>query len=223
MPESARQRGRASRTVWIDIGSPSCLSKPVIERGDGRIAADSTRGSRGGEQHQLYGTDLFAAVLYGTPVSLPGSALFEPGACKPGCAVRNIDIAPHAIDFGYAIRVRASRVGHCLGFCRVRCRPPRQCHFTRGRDRSRGVCRPPSIRNGPVLGSADSETTAKHPGGTPMTTQLATVPESDAGVRWREWQARGAENDRRTSRRMRTLMVLIGAAFVVWWSFVQLA
>ncbi len=56
-----------------------------------------------------------------------------------------------------------------------------------------------------------------------MTTQLATVPESDADVRWRKWQARGAENDRRTSRRMRTLMVLIGAVFVVWWSFVQLA
>jgi len=29
-----------------------------------------------------------------------------------------------------------------------------------------------------------------------MTTQLATVPESDADVRWRKWQARGAENDR---------------------------
>jgi hypothetical protein len=48
VPESARQRGHASRTVWIDIGSPSCISKPVNERGDGRIAADSTRGSRWG-------------------------------------------------------------------------------------------------------------------------------------------------------------------------------
>jgi hypothetical protein len=55
-----------------------------------------------------------------------------------------------------------------------------------------------------------------------MTTQLATVPESDADVRWREWQARGAENDRRTSTRMRILMVVIVAAFVIW-SVVQLA
>jgi hypothetical protein len=55
-----------------------------------------------------------------------------------------------------------------------------------------------------------------------MTTQLATVPESDADVRWRVWQARGAENDRRTARRMRALMVAIAAAFVIWW-VVQLA
>jgi hypothetical protein len=55
-----------------------------------------------------------------------------------------------------------------------------------------------------------------------MTTQLATVPESDADVRWRKWQARGAENDRRTARRMRALMVVIVAALVIW-SVVQLA
>jgi hypothetical protein len=55
-----------------------------------------------------------------------------------------------------------------------------------------------------------------------MTTQLATVPESAADVRWREWQARGAENDRRTARRMRALMVVIVAAFVLW-SVVELA
>jgi hypothetical protein len=54
-----------------------------------------------------------------------------------------------------------------------------------------------------------------------MTTQLAKVPESDADIRWREWQARGAENDRRTSRTMRRLMVVIAAAFVIW-SLVQL-
>src|SRR5687767_4755222 len=110
VPESARQRGHASRTVCIAIGSPSCISKPVNERGDGRIAADSTRGSRWGEQHQLYGTDLFAAVLYGTLGVLARFRAFRAGACKPGCAVGNIDIAPHSIDFGYAIRVRASRV-----------------------------------------------------------------------------------------------------------------
>jgi hypothetical protein len=50
-----------------------------------------------------------------------------------------------------------------------------------------------------------------------MTTQVATVPDSDADVRWREWQARGAENDRRTAARMRTLlMLLIVGAAAIW-------
>ena len=55
-----------------------------------------------------------------------------------------------------------------------------------------------------------------------MTTQLATVPDGAADIRWREWQARGAENDRQTTMRMRRLMVLIATAFGIW-LFVLLA
>ena len=51
-----------------------------------------------------------------------------------------------------------------------------------------------------------------------MTTLIALVPDSEADVRWREWQARGAESDRRTATRMRTLVLLIAATLVIWLS-----
>lgn len=53
-----------------------------------------------------------------------------------------------------------------------------------------------------------------------MTTQLATVLESDADVRWREWKARGAESDRRLAKRMRRLMLVVAAALVTWFAVV---
>ena len=49
-----------------------------------------------------------------------------------------------------------------------------------------------------------------------MTTQVAIVPETEAEIRWRNWEARGAEGDRRMAKRMRALMLLIAAGFVVW-------
>lgn len=50
-----------------------------------------------------------------------------------------------------------------------------------------------------------------------MTMQLATVlEESEADIRWREWQDRGAASDRRTAKRMRTLMLVVAAALVTW-------
>jgi hypothetical protein len=55
-----------------------------------------------------------------------------------------------------------------------------------------------------------------------MTDQAATVADPEAELRWRKWQARGAEGDRRTAKRMRGLMILIAAAFLVWF-VVQLA
>jgi hypothetical protein len=55
-----------------------------------------------------------------------------------------------------------------------------------------------------------------------MTDQAAIVADPEAELRWRNWQARGAEGDRRTAKRMRALMVLIAAAFLVW-LVVQLA
>ncbi len=54
-----------------------------------------------------------------------------------------------------------------------------------------------------------------------MTNLVATIAESDADIRWRTWQARGAESDRRTATRMRKLMLLIIAALVISF-FVQL-
>jgi hypothetical protein len=45
-------------------------------------------------------------------------------------------------------------------------------------------------------------------------TPVAIVPDADA--RWHAWQLRGAEEDRRMAKRMRGLMLLVAAGFVVW-------
>jgi hypothetical protein len=42
------------------------------------------------------------------------------------------------------------------------------------------------------------------------------ITDVEADIRWREWQARGAASDRRTAARMRTVMLLIVVALVVW-------
>ena len=55
-----------------------------------------------------------------------------------------------------------------------------------------------------------------------MTDQAAIVADTEADVRWRAWQARGAEGDRRTAKRMRGLTLLIAAGLFVWF-VVQLA
>jgi hypothetical protein len=49
-----------------------------------------------------------------------------------------------------------------------------------------------------------------------MTTHSAVITDVEADIRWREWQARGAASDRRTAARMRTVMLLIVVALVVW-------
>ena len=49
-----------------------------------------------------------------------------------------------------------------------------------------------------------------------MTDLAAAVADPEAELRWLNWQARGAESDRRTARRMRGLMIFIAAVFVVW-------
>jgi hypothetical protein len=53
-------------------------------------------------------------------------------------------------------------------------------------------------------------------GGTPMTNLVATLPDPEADIRWRDWQARGDESDRRTTTRMRRLMLVIATALAVW-------
>lgn len=54
-----------------------------------------------------------------------------------------------------------------------------------------------------------------------MTNHTAVIPDVEADIRWRDWQARGDASDRRTAARMRTLMFLMVAALIVW-SIVQL-
>ena len=50
-----------------------------------------------------------------------------------------------------------------------------------------------------------------------MTDHTALViPDVQADIRWRDWQTRGAANDRRTAARMRYMMLIIVAALVVW-------
>ena len=49
-----------------------------------------------------------------------------------------------------------------------------------------------------------------------MTIHTAVIPDADAEIRWRDWQARGAASDRRTAARMRIVLFLIVAALIVW-------
>jgi hypothetical protein len=49
-----------------------------------------------------------------------------------------------------------------------------------------------------------------------MTNHTAVIPDLEADIRWRDWQARGAASDRRTAMRMRNLILVIVAALVVW-------
>jgi len=49
-----------------------------------------------------------------------------------------------------------------------------------------------------------------------MTSHVAIFSDTDAEIRWRDWQARGVANDRRSATRMRTLLLLIVAALAVW-------
>jgi hypothetical protein len=51
-----------------------------------------------------------------------------------------------------------------------------------------------------------------------MAIQTPSVHHADADLRWREWQARGAEGDRRTATKMRTLMLIIAAALAAWFA-----
>jgi hypothetical protein len=55
-----------------------------------------------------------------------------------------------------------------------------------------------------------------------MTSLVTIISDTEAEIRWRDWQARGVERDRRTAKRMRRLMLLIGAVLALWF-FAQLA
>jgi hypothetical protein len=55
-----------------------------------------------------------------------------------------------------------------------------------------------------------------------MTGQAAIVAVTEADIRWRNWQARGAEGDRRTAKRMRRLMLVLVGGLLMWF-VIQLA
>jgi hypothetical protein len=42
------------------------------------------------------------------------------------------------------------------------------------------------------------------------------VPDAEADARWRDWVARGAASNRRTTKRMTGLMVLIAIGLGIW-------
>jgi hypothetical protein len=49
-----------------------------------------------------------------------------------------------------------------------------------------------------------------------MTSYTAVIPDVEADIRWRDWQARGAASDRRAAARLRNVTMLIVAALIVW-------
>jgi len=49
-----------------------------------------------------------------------------------------------------------------------------------------------------------------------MTEDASIVADTDADIRWRNWQARGAEGDRWTAKRMRGLVLVIAAGCLMW-------
>ncbi len=46
----------------------------------------------------------------------------------------------------------------------------------------------------------------------------ARVADPEAELRWRNWQARGLEDDRRTAKKMRGVMVVMVAALLAWFA-----
>jgi hypothetical protein len=54
-----------------------------------------------------------------------------------------------------------------------------------------------------------------------MTELAATAADAEAQLRWRNWEARGAEGDRRRGKTILALMILVAAAFLVWVALLQ--
>jgi hypothetical protein len=49
-----------------------------------------------------------------------------------------------------------------------------------------------------------------------MTIGMAAPPEADVDVRWRDWQARGAADDRRRAVMMGGLSVAVAIGLALW-------
>ena len=55
-----------------------------------------------------------------------------------------------------------------------------------------------------------------------MTVQLPSMPDAETDIRWRQWQARGAEADRRRATAVGRLSALAAVGLMIW-LFIQLA
>jgi hypothetical protein len=80
----------------------------------------------------------------------------------------------------------------------------------------------PHVSSGAGAVTFDSAAVCREPGVVPMTTQVVVIPDVDGDNRWRAWQARAAEGDRRLATRMRKVIVLVAAGLAAW-LVVQLA
>ena len=49
-----------------------------------------------------------------------------------------------------------------------------------------------------------------------MTNHTTVMPDVEADIRWRDWQARGAASGRRMAAKMRKVVLLLVAALIVW-------
>lgn len=55
-----------------------------------------------------------------------------------------------------------------------------------------------------------------------MTGQLTSMPDPETDARWRQWQARGAEADRRRATAIGRLSAIAAVGLAIW-LFIQLA
>ena len=56
-----------------------------------------------------------------------------------------------------------------------------------------------------------------------MTTTVLAVPITEADRRWQQWKARGEEEDRRRTTRMKAVAIVIGIGLLVAFLVVQFA
>jgi hypothetical protein len=54
-----------------------------------------------------------------------------------------------------------------------------------------------------------------------MTTSVLAVPVTEADIRWKKWEARGAESDRRRTTRMKAVVIVIGIGLALAFLIVQ--
>ena len=144
------------------------------------------------------------------------------GTPRPMCAFGDSAVQPRRVLFWYATHIAQGRPGHRLGFGGVDRWPRREPELTFELGCPSWLRHLPADLHDVGVERSSPNDVREHSRGTPMTDLAAIVADLESELRWRNWQARGAEGDRRTAKRMRALMILIAAAFLVWF-VVQLA
>src|SRR5919106_558485 len=120
------------------------------------------------------------------------------------------------VRFWHATRIPQDRPGDSLGIRSVDRWHRRERRFGGELDRAGENRHRPADRDDVAVERSSPNHVREHSGGTPMTGPGALVVDTEADIRWRDWQARGAEGDRRTARRMRGLMLVIVAGLLMW-------